>query len=114
MKRFEHCMEFAAWFVIVMVAFEEFMRWRRNKRNRKPRFNRMAVILFLLLTASAGAQQVVVTYNSQLYIQTTNGGGQISLMPVTQPIVPFNGALYFQTTNANGSMALSPVTVINS
>lgn len=114
MKILEHCLEIAAGLVVIMVLIEESIRWLRRKRDRKPRFNRMAAILFLLMAASAGAQQVVVTYNGQLYVQTTNSGGQISLMPVTQPIVPFNGALYFQTTNANGSMSLSPVTVINS
>ena len=63
---------------------------------------------------AAEAQQTVVNFSGGLYIQTTNTGGQISLMPVTNPIVTFNSAQFLETTNAGGQLALSPVVVVSS
>jgi hypothetical protein len=108
------CVIAVPWFIFV------YLLVRRPKQPPGPRRKYSSLIkyapaAFILFAAlSMLAQQVVTTYNNQLYVQTTNSGGQISLVPVTQPIVPYGGALWFQTTNANGTLSLSPVTVINS
>lgn len=83
MKLLEHCLEIAAGLVIIMVLIEEFLRWSRNKRASRSRFNRMAVILFLLMAARAGAQtpKVVVTTNT---VVTTNS---VVLIPYAAPTV---------------------------